>query len=879
MHCHVILRGVEEWKMLSNQYCSMLSRFFTGLNFIMVSLISAFASADNHCETVNTHAAITADNTMNTSVEFCEKQSGGIFPKIEKYYKITEGTPMGGNLFHSFSKFNVPENESARFVPDRKFDNIISRVTGADISKIDGTIKSPATLYFLNPNGVIFGSSASLDVNGSFHVSTADYIRFNDNETFHADLSKNSTLTIASPVAFGFLNGNPSNRGSIEVRGSTLNSFNDSAISLVGGDIEINNGILNSPGGQINIASAASDGEVVFTENGIEMRNFQEQGTIEVRQQSQINVTPTVGEGENSSVYIRGGKFLINDSKIFANKTNTNNLNDVSKSIDIKLIDDFVSSNNTIRSRPLGSANGGGIKIEAENIRLSNGTEITAQSFADSDTVDLGDSGDITLITRGEISLSGSSRIDTSTQGDVNTGDAGTISIEAGSLVVEDLSSISSKTTSKGKGGLVTVNANNSVLIDGANAKISAETSGAGVGGNVELNVRDVTLTNSGTISTSALEGSSGKAGSITILKSDTVTVANGLLLSQTLSSGDAGRITVNTKQLNVKDGGKVSSSSTAGGKGGQVSIDANSVFINGADSRISAATSGGGIGGDVVVNADFVNLTDRGVISTDSSDGGNAGGITVTSDNLSISGLGSAISSSSQGAGDAGNIAVNVNDIVMNDKASIATDAAKADGGNIELTVHSLMHLVDSKVTSSVKGGADTEGGNITMNLKRGVLENSRIIANAFEGKGGNVQITAEVFLADPLSEVSASSDKGVDGEVNIRAPVTNISGNIAPLQKNFSSATSLLLKPCAVRMSGEKRSSLVLAGRDGLPFQPGDLIPSPLYDAAMAAVDAKMAGMNERLPLAYGVNAFEEKGLLPLDLLDGESECAMCP
>jgi large exoprotein involved in heme utilization and adhesion len=189
------------------------------------------------------------------------------------------------------------------------------------------------------------------------------------------------------------------------------------------------------------------------------------------------------------------------------------------------------------------------------------------------------------------------------------------------------------------------------------------------------------------------------------------------------------------------------------------------------------------------------------------------------------------------------------------------------------------MVHLVNSDITSSVDGGPDTVGGNITIDPEYVILQNSRIIANAFEGKGGNISITAGVFLADPNSIVSASSARGIDGEVDIRAPVTNISGSISQLQKNYSSAASLLLKPCAVRMSGGQQSSLVVAGRDGLPMEPGGLLPSPLYSEDVAEDDVKVARLWDKPALSYGMNVFEEKGLLPLAMLDDDSGCSTCP
>ncbi|MBE9070494.1 filamentous hemagglutinin N-terminal domain-containing protein, partial [Leptolyngbya cf. ectocarpi LEGE 11479] len=91
-------------------------------------------------------------------------------------------------LFHSFEEFNIGEGWTANFAnPDGVF-NILSRVTGQNPSHLFGTlgVLGNADLFFINPNGVLFGPDASLDIPGSLTVSTADELVLPDGSVFSA---------------------------------------------------------------------------------------------------------------------------------------------------------------------------------------------------------------------------------------------------------------------------------------------------------------------------------------------------------------------------------------------------------------------------------------------------------------------------------------------------------------------------------------------------------------------------------------------------------------------------------------------------------------------------------------------------------------------
>ena len=149
------------------------------------------------------------------------------------------GRQVGGNLFHSFGQFDVGTGESATFSGPASVSNVIGRVTGGSASNIDGAIRSTipsADLFLINPAGMVFGPNATLDVQGSFHASTANEIRFPDGGVFSASNPGASVLTTAPPSAFGFLDSNPA---ALLVDRSDLAVPAGATLAFVGGDVRI----------------------------------------------------------------------------------------------------------------------------------------------------------------------------------------------------------------------------------------------------------------------------------------------------------------------------------------------------------------------------------------------------------------------------------------------------------------------------------------------------------------------------------------------------------------------------------------------------------------------------------------------------------------
>lgn len=696
------------------------------------------------------HGEIIVDGSVGQS-------SGEIPLGPNKQFEIREdvGRTVGSNLFHSFAAFNIAEGETASFTGVSPIENILSRVTGASPSNIDGTLRtdfanSAPNLFLINPAGVLFGPHASLDVQGSFHVSTADFLRLEDGVRFTSFQSaEDQVLTTAPPAAFGFLGDNP---GSISFKGSgsliaetslLLNGVtvpDGETLSIIGGDIDVASGALSdntsanarlqAPKGRINIASVASPGEIDLDDLRLSDNAFEQLGRISLAENSEVNLIGDDGEG----IFILGGEFRMDS---------TASINSAS--------DDF------------GAGDGAPISITATELNLIGGSQIGSGTGL----LSSGRGGSVDIRASSSILISGSDPLRLNFSGifsNASDGSAGTIDLNTPELRMVD-------------GGII---GGDVLLGAGKAADINLEVA--------KLEIQNLDPNNLTIVSSQALPGSMGILGNIDVKASEFVSISgpntgirsvnttqfdagtismeapkislvNGArIISRTLADGNAANILLDVENFELTDGASIDSASggflgiqplVGNGKGGNISIkNANVVsisngpktIINGIEvlnCSLCTSTSGTGDAGSVDVDTSSL-IIDNAAISLSSSGSGDSGIATIDADKLiSISGTGG-ISATTQATsqiggvevGDAGSIIIPSNPILSMDGDVTIETTTIGDGnaGIIDIRARRL-ELTDGAQIGTSSGIASIETGS----------------AFAGKGKGGTLRINSD--------------------------------------------------------------------------------------------------------------------------------------
>ena len=446
-----------------------------------------------------------------------------IAPPGKVQYDITGGARAGTNLFHSFGNFGVPNNNIANFLNESgaATSNILGRVTGGNPSNIFGTIQATgfgsANLFLMNPAGFLFGPTATVNIGGMATFTTADYLRLSDKNLFHAvpNETADALLSAAPVAAFGFLGSNP---GAITVQGSQLSAQPGQGIALVGGNITVQNGTLDSgtvqpakltaPGGQIHLASVGSPGEILTgtldQAANVNGQSFGALGTVQVTQKSVVDSSGSGG----GTVLIRGGRFVLDNSTISANVT-APAVGQPGAGIDVKVTQDAIIQNAGVLQTnvsPNVGTSAGGVHVSADHIEIIGippppslpppnpppQIQFTGIRSATSG----GRGGDITLEAN-SISLENFAQLQTTTAGvppaptgppsPPTTGNAGNINVTANQNLEMDRAIITSVSSSQGNSANINLTSTHGDVTMTNSSLTTSQTSGLGNAGALTL--------------------------------------------------------------------------------------------------------------------------------------------------------------------------------------------------------------------------------------------------------------------------------------------------------------------------------------------------------------------------------------------------------
>jgi filamentous hemagglutinin family protein len=683
------------------------------------------------------------------------------------------GQQHGGNLFHSFQDFNLKFDESATFSGPNSVQNVISRVTGKNPSHIDGLIISTipnADMYFLNPYGIMFGEKARLNVQGSFHASTAHYLRLGNGGRFDALNPSNSLLNVASVEAFGFLD---KKIASIDIKGEKvfLSVPEEKMLSVIGGSINIEDSVLFAPGGRINLAAIASVDEVGEVEITPDNLHIKASRTGEIKLSHFAERQQVIGSNEEPLIYDYGSDGDDGDD------------GDGEQAIEpTSSIDEDTTNYEDEGIEPLEMNDpDDGYEDEEPEIREYGNIDVT-DHFKETDTGQIFIRGGELLIKRAGISADTfnyegeqEARIDI----DIN----GNIDLVEGGFITADSHSDS-------QGGHITIKAENMTL----HGQVE------------ELHPDDEDfLDGLSTIATDSFL--TGVAGDIDIELTGSLKLVPGAILSTAQDyngEGEAGNIYIKTREMTLQQG-----------------------------SSINVDTFGGRNAGNITINAtDKISLLQNysyGISSSAFEETmGNAGNIVLNTSELVLTEE-SPIYSASYGSGNAGSITITTNTAKLTNRSRITTEASQARGGNIHFEVRDKLELFnDSRITAEA-GGKNTQdsGGNITIkssDIFR--LDNSNLLANAYAGNGGKIDITTPQFNVLGDSRIDVSSTFGLNGQVWVNG--LELNENFMMLSPDFLKVDSLLKNRC-IGLTKEDLSTFFVIGRDVSPPSPTDLRTHP--------------------------------------------------
>jgi filamentous hemagglutinin family protein len=741
--------------------------------------------------------------------------------------RVDRGAIRGASLFHSFQQFNVSDGQRVFFANPPGIENIFSRVTGTNPSTILGTlgVNGGANLFLLNPNGIIFGPNARLDLRGSFLASTARAIKFTDGLEFStANPSAPPLLTLNVPIGLQY--GQNVGKILVQGQGNELRINQDTGkvlevnrtggleveprqtLALAGGEVVLEGGSLSAESGRVEVWSVQGEGLVGLTPTnpGWELSNLGVQNFQNIRLSQAAAIDTSGGGGGN--IQMQGQRVTLQDGSFILSLTQGEGSGGT---ISIRASESIEASGNAPNGEPslfltetLSIGKAGDVEINTGSLFLRNGAQVSSSTF------NQGSGGKIIVNASELVEATGIAETGNFTSGifsaaSESTGEGGRVEVTTKRLVLQDGAQVSATTFSQGRGGNVLVNALESVIAIGiapiGPSGLFAASESTGEGGRVEINTGKLILQDGSQVSTTAFgEGHGGDAIVNARESVEAIGIAqNGNFSSglgaQTLGNGNGGKVKIQTRKLILRDGAQISAATFARGNGGDVLVNAsesveaigiapNSRFT----SSLGAQGRGTGNAGRVEINTGKLRLQDGAQVSSTTTDRGRGGdvvlnvGESVEMFGVSQNGNASSLSAQTRGTGDGGTVTINTRRLVIQDGARVtAATFDRGRAGDILVKASESVEAIGFGSGLSAQTQAGTgNGGTITIDTgKFRASKGAQTLAAVFDnssGKGGNINIRAsEVELTgtsdngDPTIVFATTRGKGDGGEVTI--------------------------------------------------------------------------------------------------------------
>ena len=784
--------------------------------------------------------------------------------------RIDGGAIRGSNLFHSFEQFNIRDGGAAYFSNPAAISNILTRVTGSNPSNIFGTlgVLGNANLFLLNPNGIVFGANARLDMRGSFVGSSANSLIFENGFEFSAaNPQAPPLLTINIPIGLNFRDF-PS---SIVVEGPGNNLREEDfvpirddrpaglqvplgqTLALVGGEVTLSGGNLTAESGRVELWSVA-EGSLQLTANNGQLAVDNPQATTsfgDIRLEGAASIDTSGNGGGN--VRLQGRNIQLTDgSAILANTAGSarGGSTIVRASESVELVG--TSANGEFPSRLLAlvelgatrTSTGGDLLIEAERVTMREGGQVQNTTFG------AGDSGTLTIRAT-EVEAIGESANGFFGSGvfgnaDVDaTGSAGGLIVETSHLTLSNGAQIAAATFGAGDAGKISVQATEVELIGrspsapvdfGSGLFASVEEGATGSGGSLEISTERLSVRDGAQIAT--VTKGDGNAGTVSLQATEVELIggffdppedvddrASGIsatvdrVRGEDPATGMGGNLTMETSRLTVRDGAQIQSATFGEGNGGMVTLRAAEIELIGtsadgnASSGLFASVQPGGTGngGSLIIESDRLTVRDGARITVGTLGEGDGGTLTVgVTDTISIGGTSPASGLPSQlsaGVGPGGT--GQGRDLTIETSRIIVRNGGQINTGTLSLDEEATAGNISIQASDSVELIGSTP------------VVDPEILARDFFIADDSGQFPSGIFASSAAPGVAEAGTINLQtGQLSVRdgarvsasSQVAGAAGNVA------ISATELLLDGGSLRAETVEgnQANIVLSVRD---------------------------------------------------------------